>query len=770
MLLFRKYKFWFPLVILFIGILFTSCNPTKYVPDDRYLLNRVNVVVDKKSINKDELKSYIRQKANKRILGARFHLGLYDLSNINKKTGINKYLRKIGEEPEIWDQYATNRSLKQLRLYLLKKGYFDSEVYDSLLFKKRKVNVTYYVKSNKPYIFRNLRYDISDTALNSLVMSDTINSLIKRNKIYDEDVLTNEIVRLEYLIRDRGYYSFSRDYMNYLADSSLNHKVDLTLVIRSNELKLDNGIKIKLPFRQKKISNVTVITESEQDLPVSDSLNKIRQDTFVFNGIKFVYHKNSWVKPNVILQQNYITPGSLYRISNVEETKRHLSSLNVFGLVGLQFNELPGNDTARYKELDCKIRLSPLNIQSYSIEAEGTNSSGNLGGALNLVYQHKSLFGNAEILGVKLRGALESVRLRDSTLKNTVEYGIETTISTPKFLLPINSIKFIKKYNPKTNISFSYNYKERPGFTHKVANVSFGYIWKQGKYVTHVINPIDLNYVKLLNPDSTFIAPIKNNPYLRYSYSNHLVSVTSYSWIYNNQNIKKTTDFKYIRLNVEPAGNLLSLINSLAGVKKTDNYYTLFGNRFSQYFKTDLDYRYYHIVTPTSKMAYRFYSGVAIPYGNDIAIPFEKQYFSGGPNSIRGWQVASLGPGSYRDTTTGKYKYNTGDIKLEANIEFRFKLFWIVEGALFTDVGNIWSISKSDLRNGVLFKWNKFYKDLAVGSGLGLRFNFSFFIFRTDLGVKMRNPANDIGKRWIFSGGSPTTKDLALNIAIAYPF
>jgi outer membrane protein assembly factor BamA len=409
-------------------------------------------------------------------------------------------------------------------------------------------------------------------------------------------------------------------------------------------------------------------------------------------------------------------------------------------------------------------------MQSNNIEVEGTNSSGNLGGALNLVYQHRSLFGNAESFTLKLRGAMEAIKRQEvNQISKTLEYGAEASINFPKFLLPFTSIKIIKKYNPKTSITIAYNFQQRPDYTRKVANVSFGYNWKQDKHITHYFNLIEMNYVEIPYSSPEFDRNIRGT-YLENSYTDHLVPVTSYSIVFNTQNIKKTVDFHYIKYNIESAGNILTGINSLTNSKKYDGHYELFGIQYSQYLRSDIDFRYFDVLNQGSSLAYRFFAGAAFPYGNALAVPFEKQYFSGGANSIRGWQVRTLGPGSFKDTTnTKQYPNSTGDIKLEANIEYRFKLFWILESAFFLDAGNIWTIKDSKERPGAVFKFNKFMDDLALGSGVGLRFDLKFFLFRTDLGLKMRDPSR-LTDKWIFSQKKLLLRDFALCIAIAYPF
>ncbi len=762
----------FFILLIALPFLFYGCNPTKYVPKDKYLLHSNNINIHNNDINKKELKSYVRQKENRKILGfLRFHLWLYNLSNINKKKGINKYLQNVGEEPVLWDRDAADRSVKQMRLYLTKKGYYNASVYDSVKFNKKKANVTYFVNTNKPYLIHNISYVFEDTTIRHLVFSDTLNSKIKRGAVYDEDILLNERIRIEYFLRNNSYFNFNRDFIGYEPDSSLNsHNVDIVMHFRSSGIRAPNSILVASQYRKYKINRVIISTENDVGTQQNSNLQPMPRDTISSNGVKFIYKSNFWVRPNIILQSTYLFPGSEYKLSEEEETKNHLFSLNVFSIVKIQFTENKYSDTSQYRYLDCQIRLSPLNIQSYSFEVEGTNSSGNFGGAVNLVYQHKSLFGNAENFSLKLRGALESVRKAQSLtdIQTVHEYGAEASISLPKFLLPINRSNFVKKYNPKTVLTVSYNFQQRIEYTRTVANASFGYNWKSGSYASQSFRPIELTFVNIPRMTDEYYNKNVKNTFLSHIFYDHLITSTGYSYTFNNQNFRKKKDFQYFRWNAESAGNLLNTYNKLVGTMKFDSsYYKLFKTRYSQYLKTDIDYHYFHYISDINSVVYRLFAGIGVPYGNATAIPFEKQYFAGGANSMRGWQPYLLGPGS--SVATSHYPDRTGDLKLEANAEYRFKLFWVLEGALFADAGNIWSLSKDDDRIGGQFQWNKFYKDVALAGGVGLRWDFGFFLFRTDLGMKMRDPSLPQDTRWFFNRGM-TGRDFAFSIAINYPF
>jgi hypothetical protein len=396
---------------------------------------------------------------------------------------------------------------------------------------------------------------------------------------------------------------------------------------------------------------------------------------------------------------------------------------------------------------------------------------------------HRNLFGGAENLNIRLKGSIEFLRkINTSSIQNlkgidlVYEAGIDARLTLPQFLLPLRTENFIRKYNPKTRISLAFNQQQRPDYTRRITNAGFGYTWSNFPYISHIINPLDINYVKMLRIDTLFLQEIRNT-YLEHSYEDRLITSTNYSFIFNNQDIKKLSSYTYFRINTEQAGFLLSGMYKLFGEPNASGKYELAGNEYAQFIKCDFDIRHYSILDDKTRIVYRFFAGVAWPYGNSVAIPFEKQYFTGGANGIRAWPVRNLGPGTYLEKRS-VYPNATADIKLEANFEYRFKLLWILEGALFVDAGNIWAIKNQDNRLGAVFMWNSFYKQIAVGTGFGVRMDFSFFIFRFDLGVKARDPSIPAelgGPRWVIFN-RPNSEDYnfgyftTFHLAIGYPF
>jgi outer membrane protein assembly factor BamA len=754
------------------------------VPEDKYLLNRCKIESDNRNIDKNEMESYIRPKPNKRILGLKFYLGLYNLSG-SKDNGINQWLKKIGEEPVIWNEFDIEKNEERMKLYLRNKGYYYAEVADTSRFHKQKANVKYNVDTGEPYIIKKVSYIFQDTTLRNLILADTINTLLEKGSLMDADVIQKERIRIENYLRTLGFYNFNKDLINFQADTSrIARVVDLTAVIDEYPLKKQEGSYTHLvPNRKYRISNVYVLTDFNQKDALIDYKEYIASLTEnTFHNFRFLYHEKLKIDPEIIIQYIYVIPGKLYDMNDVNQTYQHLSSLRIFKTVNIYFEEENPENPYQLEDypLTCYIQLTPATLQSYSLELEGTNASGDFGAASNLSYQHRNLFGGAENLNIRLKGSIEFLRKLDTTqiqnLKGVdlvYEAGIDARITLPQFLLPFHTQKFIRNNNPKTRITLVFNQQQRPDYRRLITNAGFGYTWSNPPYISNIINPIDINYVNMLKVSPQFIEDIQGT-YLQHSYEDRLITSTSYSFIYNNQDIKKLGSYTYFRINTEQSGFLLANGYKLFGTPNDSGNYELFGNEFAQFIKCDFEIRYYNIIDDKTSFVYRFFAGVAWPYGNSVAIPFEKQYFSGGANGVRAWPVRNLGPGTYRETRS-VYPNATADIKLEGNIEYRFKLFWILEGALFADAGNIWAISEEDNRQGAVFKWNSFYKQIALGTGAGIRINFSYFIFRFDLGIKARDPSIPGGPRWVIFD-RPNKVDYpfkyfrTLHIAIGYPF
>ena len=751
-----------------------SCNATKYVPADEYLMNDYKIETGEGEFDKKAFNKYIKQKPNKKVLGWKFYLSLYNLSNPEKEKWPHGWLRRIGESPVVYEEDLKEKSSEQLKLYMNNKGFYNSVVSDSTIYKKRKAKVVYHVSPNLPYTIKDISYFFQDGNLSSLVLPDTGSNSFRSGELFDVDVLLEEMGRIEKVLRDSGYYSFNKDFVYYEVDSSLkNNSVSITLGIKNfpERDELGNLIQTKHPVYT--IRNVYL--ETDHDMMASRREGEVssrQRDTIYYDSIYVISEGKPNIRPGVVTQKNYIIPGQLFDASDMQRTYRNLSSLSASKMVDIRFREVMGETPM----LDCDIRIAPATLQSYSIKLEGTNSGGNIGAAVNLGYRHRNLFGGSEQFDLSFMFARESLSESSSSSDDGAgrglmqEYGAEARLRIPKFLLPFKTDKFIRKYNPQTNIRLSYNYQKRPDYTRIMSNASFGYDWRKSERLLHRVFPLEASLVLTPYKSEEFQEWLEGK-YLFYSYEPQLIIDSRYSVNWSNKKVRKNQNFQDIRLNLEAAGNLLYAGYSLFAADPPEGEsYQLLGVDFSQYVKADIDARSYTFLYEDVAIIFRGFAGFGFAYLNSNAMPFERQYFSGGANSIRAWQVKSLGPGSYQDPDETTYPNQTGDVKLEANMEYRFKLFWKLEAALFLETGNIWSLSKEDDREGAGFEFNRFYKQLAVGSGVGTRAVFNFFIFRFDIGVPLRSPFAIEGSNWLPGNSGITGGDLTYNLAIGYPF
>lgn len=764
-------------ILLGCIILLGSCNSTRFVPEGKYLLNRISVRIDDKDIKREALKTHIRQKENLRILGVlKFHLGVYNLSSREKD---NDWLKRIGEAPVLYDEAQTQKSKDQLKIFLKNKGYYNAVVTDSLVKNeaKHKLNLIFDIEAHEPYRIRNYGYAVKDINIRKILLQDSVSQLLKPGDIFDLDVLNAERQRISNALKNKGYYKFSEEYVSFKADTNLyNHQVDLQVNV--DDALLNNDEKETVNHQQYKIRNYLInLTYKTPDLSGQQSEEK--SDTLVKDNYIFTYSGKLNYKPVLFFDLNRLKDSTYYCLDNAEKTYRALNRLRQFKLINIGFNETNTFFNDSVPQLDCRMQLSPLPKQNISVEVEGTNSSGNLGIAGNFNYQHRNVFRGAEVFDFQLRGARERQALINN-LFNTREFGIESSLTVPKFLNFIRGKQFFTFQIPETKLTIGFNFQSRPDYTRSITNFKFGYNWKTSNYQFHTLNLVDLNYVNIYNPDSTFLNSIQDL-YIKSSFTDHLILASNYTWMFNTQDVNKREDYTYYKVGLESAGSLLWLYSGIINKSKTESidtitgkksyYYEILNKRFAQYLKADFEYRYGHMIDKSSSIVGRTFVGIGIPFGNFNVLPFEKKYFTGGANGIRAWQVRSLGPGSYPyKTLSGIYPNQSSDIKLEANLEYRFKLFWLMEGALFVDAGNIWAINYKDNREGAVFRIDEFYKQFAVGSGFGLRFDFTYFLFRLDLGAKMRDPSREAGKRFIPGNYRLSTDQFNLSFAIGYPF
>lgn len=752
----RRSYFLISLLILIIGGGFSSCRLTSSVPDGRHLLIDNEINIDNKKIDKEDLQVIIKQKPNRKILGLwRFHLHVYNLVDNGKTGKFWEYWRNtIGEKPVLLDSALTDRSTRQLKLYFLKEGYFEASVTDTTKLKKKKARVEYNIQTGLAYYLRNISRSIPDPALRQIIDLDSTNTLLKPGIRYDEDVLGAERDRITDLIRNSGYYYFTKDYLYYDVDTNISGRyVDIKL-----NLTLPGNDSLDRQMHQKYyLDKIYVITDYEPGVV------KTYKDTLHYGGLTFLYNGELPIKPSVIGQHVFLERGDLYQQRNSNQTYRKLNDLRVYRSVNIVFRE-PSLQLEGNKVLNSFIYLSPLTKQYFDIETQGTSRSGGiLGIEGNLYYTRRNTFKGAELLEFRLKGGLEAQKFDEEAIQdedqrlfffNTAEIGPEISLTLPRFLLPVKPEKFSKYFTPKTTITAGYNYQSRPELSRKIMNFRYGFNWREFDTKRHEINVIETNLVKI-EPKEDFAEFLDriDNPFIERTYTNHFTFGSNYTFTYNNRKSHNSYrgHYFFFRGILDLGGNTLYLANKLLGTEKVDGSYQILGVPFSQFTKVDMDLRFYRIFHEKHNVATRIAFGVGAPYLNQLVLPLEKSYFIGGANSIRAWAARTLGPGSFNPGPSEANTLRIGDVNLEGNVEYRFDLFKIVEGAWFVDAGNIWLLNEDKERPGSQFHPRNFYRQIAIGSGVGIRLDFSFFIFRFDLGLKVRDPMQAYDENWVIT-------------------
>jgi outer membrane protein assembly factor BamA len=752
-------------LLLFLG----SCSSTKFVPEDEHLLTNVKIKNKARDISREKLKPYVRQHENTKLLGFwKFYLGLYNLSGQDDDKGFNRWLRRIGEEPVIFDPYLVSQSAQQMKLYLNNQGYFQASVNDTVIYHgKQKAKVVYSIDPGDRYYINDVDYRIEDDSIRNEVLADTLETLLREGRPFTVELHERERERINENLRNKGFYKFSEEFIYFLSDTSIgDYRVNDSLIVMSPEEVLG-----KKHHQKYRIDNVLFqVGIGTNELLNEDTVRVTNGfDTLRIEDVYIVYEDELSFKPQLLTSSTYIRSNDYFNAELVDRTHQLLSSLRLFRYINIRFRETGRTNNNNEPLLDCIISLSPGKPQSFSVDIEGTNSSGNIGAAGSFNYQHKNLFKGGEFFTLNTRLARQNQFVRSSTEEfNTIEIGGEASIVIPRFWIPLRIQQFRQRYNPKTNLSLAYNYQRRPDYTRTIANARLGYNWRSSRYITHAFYPLEFNLVNIPNLSREFEERISET-FLRYTYEDHLIVNMNYSFLFNQQTLGQKNDFWYFRANLESAGNVLSLLSPLWENGNNGDYSRLLGIRYAQYVKSDIDLRFHNRIDRYTSLVWRFFAGVGVPYGNLNVLPFEKRYFSGGANSIRAWPVRGLGPGSYSEEEFRFYN-QTGDMKMEMNLEYRFKLFWLLEGALFVDAGNIWSIRESSSPEGGLFDVRNFYEEIAVGTGIGARFDFNYFIFRFDMGLKTHDPSLPEGERWIPLSRPWRWDDVGFNFAIGYPF
>ena len=743
-----------------------GCSSTRHVPDGSWLLDKVNIeVVDSSGVPTTGLVNYLRQTPNHKVLGFwKLQLGVYNLSGKNSDSGISKWLRKIGQEPVIYDSQLTDQSARQLQLALVNRGYNDVSVeVDTVSDGNKKMTVNYLLRPGQPHKVASFTTEYTDSTVGAVIARDSLRFPLQVGDNLDRTNLDNIRAVITEAMRQRGYLAFTKEYVSFTADTLSGAKeVDLTMTVRD-------------PGSRYRFRNVFIVTDFS---PGDDAtaMTFAANDTVTCEGIKILYGPDRFLRPKVLAEQCYIRPGRHYSTSAVDRTYENFNRLAILRYVNIVTS--PAGEMDGEEALDAYILLSRTKKQGITFELEGTNSEGDLGVGGGVTWTNRNIFHGGEVLNVKFRGAYESLSGNLEGLINDryTELAGEVGITFPQMKAPFLSSAFKRRNRASTEFALTFMWQERPEYTRVIAGGAWRYKWADRNNLNRrTFDLIDVNVVSLPRSTVDFINHIApNNPLLRYSYEDHFIMRTGYTWYHTNRRPAAASTTLYRlprqvntytwRASVETAGNLLYAISRLSGQKKEGDAYKVFSIPYAQYVKGEIDYTINHAFSDRNSITFHAGGGIGYPYGNASMIPFEKRFYAGGANSVRGWSVRTLGPGSYnaRNNVTD-FINQCGDISLALSLEYRNKLFWVFEGAVFIDAGNIWTIKDYPNQPGGLFRFNSFYKEIAAAYGIGLCMDLRF-----DLGFKAHNPARD-QERWPLFHPN-WSRDATFHFSVGYPF
>ncbi len=694
---------------------------------------------------------------------------IYLKTEKGKVTKFKKLIQNVaGEKPVYLDTQLVSESTLQMKEYLVNKGYFHAAMELNIRYKKQKAFVEFIAHPGPLFYIDSISYTVDDLRIEKVVTENKANSLIQTGDVFDSDVLQDERYRLAAILNNNGYYKFGKDFIFYQVDTSRTdeRKLDVNLLIKNRDDTSYHNVYL--------INKITIRPDYSiiDTPPVPSSM---------INNYEIIYHRNK-VHPSVYLKHINLEEGQLFNQAQVNEMISRLSEIGLFKFIDVDFyeNKKIATDTTL---LDCEIRITLAETQSYGLDLEANTTEENkqlstssstryYGMAGNISYGNKNLMRRAIQYSLRLGGAVDIPvkNVENQNLLTNFQVDIDNSLYFPTAFLPSFLSFWDHANSSRTAVNFSYFYEKNIDFQQATTNVGLTYQFNYNRK-KYFVTPLELSLVRNeLQPEFQATLESFKDPLLNSIFETHLLPAFRMGISFNNKG-DHSSHFWRVRANVpELAGNVPYLINILAGNKDqlTDStLMQLFKTPFFQYAKLDLDASYHQIFNQWSSIVGHFVFGMGLPYGNSTYLPFEKRYYVGGANSMRAWSLRGLGPGAYSSASTAKF-IQTGELKLETNLEYRFDIVSMLEGALFIDAGNIWTINQDEALVEGEFEWNDFTKEIAVGSGFGLRLNFVYFIFRTDFAFPVVDPSQPLGERWVL----PQTSwhDIHGRIGIGYPF
>ena len=752
-------------------LLLTACSGTRNLPAGEKLYVGAKIKLElAEHVNKRTIKAAaeqaVRPKPNKVYLGMRPRLWMYNAAGEDPHSKFKKWMKKNGEAPVLMSSIKPGVTSAIIDAKLFNLGIFKSNTDSKIVEKKRTAYVIYTSRLHQPFVVKDLVYAISNDSISRLILAAKDKSLIKPGKDYNLDILKTERIRIDAILKNNGYFYFNPDYLLFKADTStVNHEVTFKLTLKDSIPK-----KAVTVYH---INNVYI----NQNYSLNDKYVRNTQDTLMVQDFVFLGKEERMrIKPKVLLGSVYLRKHDVFSRLNHSITLNRLMSMGNFKLVQVNFSEK--KDSARGL-LDVNILMTPMPKYTFRAEIDLVSKSNNYTGPrMNLSVLNRNTFSRAELLNLNIAGAFEAQLSGKEKNMYSYSYNPQLELTFPRFLVPFSIRRSNSYYIPKTSFLLSYNYMKRVNyFDMRTFRFMYGFKWKENIRKEHELNPIDVSFSKVANQSAAFSALLDSIPFLKKSYEEQFIAGGNYSFTYNEQMLSGKKIQSYFRLTSELAGNAFSLAKVISGEKiSAANSSKVAGSIYSQYGKMSLDARSFYNFRDNNKLALRFFAGVAKPFGNSSVLPYTKQFFSGGPNSIRAFQINSVGPGTYyQNVDKIGFLQMGGDVKLEMNAEYRFNIYSYFKGALFVDAGNVWLLKSNPANTGSPFMFSSFMNEIAVGTGFGIRVDVSFFILRFDLAMPLRKPWLEDNHRWVTNqidfGSSTWRKDnLVLNVAIGYPF
>lgn len=764
-------------MVLFMATLLTNtgCSPARHVQSGQYLLDRVTLHIEDstETITSQAMMPYVHQRPNNRFLHiSRLRLGVYNLSGKDSTKWWNKWVRKLGEAPVVYDPAATRRDSAQLVKAMNNAGFMHASVNVDTIAdsRKRSMRLTYRLRPGQPHIISGINYVFPDDSLRREVMRDSDRFIVRKGQRLDRESLEQQRDWIVQRLRNRGYWGMTKEFLTFTADTTeANREAELTMTLHPPYPEQMRKVAIDSHTRYR-LGGIFVMAGADTD-------NLRKADTVNYRDLTIIYPDGErWISASTIYNNCKLQRGQAFRQRDVDNTYSSFGRLPILKLTQVKIvpTKVPG-------VLEAWILLTPGKSQTISLELEGTNSEGDLGMAAGINYSHRNLMHGSETLDLKIRGSYQALNghLEGFIHDRYVELSTEASITLPKFVAPFLHSEFKKKVRASTELHISGSYQERPEFTRIISTAGASYKWSEhsGRF-RYTLTPIDISYVYLPESTNDFLDKIApDNPLLRYSYEDHFLMMGAFNFYYTNK--RKPSPFRsgnhkdivWVRAIGETSGNVLfSLTRALDPHRDFHrDPYKVFGIRYAQYARIDVDAAYTHFFDKRNSLAVYGALGIGVPYGNSRMLPFEKRFYGGGANGVRGWDVRTLGPGRFPGSNSvSDFIFQCGDIKMNLSLEYRAKLFWILEGALFVDFGNIWTIHDYESQPYGEFKLDSFYKEFAAAYGVGLRLDFNYFLVRLDLGMKAHNPAINaepwplIHPKW--------GRDRSIHFSIGYPF